>query len=92
MAQPRGRGEPSHRTADRGDRTATRGPAADQASLLQAYNGQVPPDMEVTQGVSEAAQGTAPPAPVFYLLHKVAVISIVYEIALEIRNLTEHRA
>lgn len=51
------------------------GPAPDQASLLSAYGGQVPADMEVYQGSSQkAAPGTVAPNE-FFLLRKVAAVT-----------------
>jgi preprotein translocase subunit SecD len=45
------------------------GPAADEATLLQATNGQVPDDAEVLKGDPKKGQGG------FYLVDKVAVVS-----------------
>ena len=45
------------------------GPAADQASLLQGANGQVPPDLEVVGGVAPG-MGSA-----YYLVRKVPAVS-----------------
>jgi preprotein translocase subunit SecD len=47
------------------------GPASDQATLLQPYNGQVPADMEVVQGVSSAGDATR----VSYLVRKIAAVT-----------------
>ena len=47
------------------------GPAPSQEALLQAYNGQVPPDMEVVSGASSAGDtGTS-----YYLLRKIAGVT-----------------
>ena len=51
------------------------GPNADQAALLQAYNGQVPPDMEVFPGQLVQAPGQPPGAAEYYLVRKVAVVT-----------------
>ncbi len=48
------------------------GPAPDEASLLTAYQGKVPDDMEVVPGVS-GTPGDA--SRQFYLVHKVAAIT-----------------
>jgi len=45
------------------------GPMPDRASLLQAYNGVVPPDMEVVPGVSDTGVQT------FYLLRRIAGVT-----------------
>jgi preprotein translocase subunit SecD len=45
------------------------GPAADEATLLQATNGQVPDDAEVIKGDAKRGQGG------FYLVDKVAVVT-----------------
>ncbi|OGD26230.1 MAG: protein-export membrane protein SecD [Candidatus Aminicenantes bacterium RBG_19FT_COMBO_65_30] len=45
------------------------GPAADEATLLQATNGQIPDDAEVLKGDPKRAQGG------FYLVDKVAVVT-----------------
>lgn len=45
------------------------GPAADEATLLQATNGQVPDDAEVLKGDPKRGQGG------FYLVNKVAVVT-----------------
>lgn len=45
------------------------GPAADEATLLQATDGQVPDDAEVLQGDPKRGQGG------FYLVNKVAVVT-----------------
>jgi preprotein translocase subunit SecD len=47
------------------------GPAADEASLLQSYNGQVPPDLEVVSGTASAGST----AQSFYLVRKVAGVT-----------------
>ncbi|HVZ23528.1 MAG TPA: protein translocase subunit SecD, partial [Vicinamibacterales bacterium] len=47
------------------------GPAPDQASLLQSYNGQVPADLEVVSGASAAGST----AESFYLVRKVAGVT-----------------
>jgi preprotein translocase subunit SecD len=47
------------------------GPASDEASLLQSYNGQVPADMEVVQGMASATD----PSKAFYLVRKVAAVT-----------------
>jgi preprotein translocase subunit SecD len=47
------------------------GPAPDQASLLQSYNGQVPPDLEVVSGAGSAGSTTES----FYLVRKVAGVT-----------------
>jgi preprotein translocase subunit SecD len=48
------------------------GPAPDQATLLQPYNGQLPPDMEVVSGPSEIAGDTS---RAFYLVRRVAAVT-----------------
>ncbi|MCX6570239.1 MAG: protein translocase subunit SecD [Candidatus Aminicenantes bacterium] len=45
------------------------GPAADEATLLQATNGQVPDDAEILRGDPKRGQGG------FYLVNKVAVVT-----------------
>ena len=47
------------------------GPAPDQASLLQPYNGQVPAEMEVVSGVSSAGDATR----AFYLVRRIAAVT-----------------
>ena len=49
------------------------GPAPTREALLQAHNGQVPPDMEVVTGASDA--GTTEAATSFYLVRKVAAVT-----------------
>ncbi len=49
------------------------GPLPAKESLLQAYNGQVPPNMKVLPG-TEAVPGEAP-STVYYLLDKVPVVT-----------------
>ncbi len=51
------------------------GPAPDQAQLLAASGGQVPPDMEVLQGNSGSTAPGASAANEFYLVKKVAAIT-----------------
>jgi preprotein translocase subunit SecD len=48
------------------------GPAPDQATLLQPYNGQVPADMQVVQGPSEIPGDTS---RVFYLVRRVPLVT-----------------
>jgi len=48
------------------------GPVSDQQTLLQPYNGQVPPDMEVVPGVSGVAGDTT---RLFYLVRRVSAIT-----------------
>ncbi len=51
------------------------GPASDQASLLSAYGGQVPSEMQVYQGsTSKPAPGTVAPNE-FFLLRKVSAVT-----------------
>ena len=51
------------------------GPAPDQASLLSAYGGQVPADMQVYQGsTGKPAPGTVAPNE-FFLLRKVSAVT-----------------
>ena len=51
------------------------GPAADQASLLSSYGGQVPADMQVYQGsTGKPAPGTIAPNE-FFLLRKVSAVT-----------------
>jgi preprotein translocase subunit SecD len=47
------------------------GPAPDQASLLQTYNGQVPPDLEIVSGASNVPGGGA----AFYLVRRAPAIT-----------------
>jgi preprotein translocase subunit SecD len=49
------------------------GPASDQASLLQATGGQVPPDAEIVEGNATDQDPTSP--KVYYLLQKVAAVT-----------------
>jgi preprotein translocase subunit SecD len=49
------------------------GPAPDRDSLLQSHNGQVPSDMEVVSGASDA--GSAAAGTSFYLVRKVAAVT-----------------
>ncbi len=50
------------------------GPAPDQATLLQATGGQIPPDMEVVPGLSASAAGQ-PGVPSFYLVRRLAAVT-----------------
>jgi len=47
------------------------GPSPDEASLLQSHNGQVPPDMEVVQGMVSSKD----PSKAYYLVRKVAAVT-----------------
>jgi preprotein translocase subunit SecD len=48
------------------------GPASDEASLLQPYNGQAPPDLQVVQGPSEIAGDTS---RAFYLVRRIPMVT-----------------
>jgi preprotein translocase subunit SecD len=48
------------------------GPAADEASLLQPYNGQAPPDLHVVQGPSDIAGDTS---RAFYLVRRIPMVT-----------------
>ncbi len=50
------------------------GPAPDQATLLQATGGQIPPDMEVVPGMSASAPGQ-PGVPSYYLVRRLAAVT-----------------
>jgi preprotein translocase subunit SecD len=52
------------------------GPAPTRESLLQATNGQEPPNSEVLPGVEDrSSAGTATPQTVFYLVRKVPIVT-----------------
>jgi len=50
------------------------GPAPDQATLLAATGGAVPPDMEIIPGLSSSAVGQ-PATPSFYLVRRLAAVT-----------------
>ncbi len=49
------------------------GPAPNREALLQAHNGQVPPDMEVVSGAADPASGES--GTMYYLVRKVAAVN-----------------
>ncbi len=50
------------------------GPAPDQASLLTATGGALPPDMEIVPGLSASVAG-APATPSYYLVRRLAAVT-----------------
>ncbi|MGE3274674.1 MAG: protein translocase subunit SecD [Vicinamibacterales bacterium] len=51
------------------------GPFPDEASARQAYNGNIPPDLEILPGQSEAVSPGDRPATVYYVVRRVAAVS-----------------
>jgi preprotein translocase subunit SecD len=49
------------------------GPAPTREALLQAHNGQVPPDMEVVSGAADPSSGES--GTMYYLVRKVAAVN-----------------
>jgi preprotein translocase subunit SecD len=51
------------------------GPFTDEAAARQAYNNNVPPDLEILPGPSEGGQAGSRPATVYYVVRRVAAVT-----------------
>ena len=51
------------------------GPFTDEAAARQAYNSNVPPDLEILPGPSEGGQAGSRPGTVYYVVRRVAAVT-----------------